>query len=72
MMEFSIQGEYIQLDQLLKSAGIADSGGAAHALVMDGLVLVNNVPATEKRKKIRRGDVVSFKDESIGLSINVC
>ena len=38
MMEFSIQGEYIQLDQLLKSAGIADSGGAAHALGLGGVI----------------------------------
>lgn len=59
-MEFEIKGEFIQLDKLLKSTGIADSGGMAHALVKDGNVLVNGAIATEKRKQIRSGDVISF------------
>ena len=39
-IQFSIRGEYIQLDQLLKAASLVSSGGAAHAAVEAGLVKV--------------------------------
>ncbi|MDR3087085.1 MAG: RNA-binding S4 domain-containing protein, partial [Azoarcus sp.] len=33
---FSVRGEYIQLDQLLKALNLVTSGGQAHAAVMAG------------------------------------
>lgn len=55
---FEITGEYIQLIQLLKAAGLVENGGEAQALVMDNKVKVNGQLETRKRAKLRPGDVV--------------
>lgn len=55
---FEITGEYIQLIQLLKAAGLVENGGEAQALVVDNKVKVNGQLETRKRAKIRPGDVV--------------
>ncbi len=64
-MEFKIDGEYIHLIQLLKLLNWAESGGEAKMLVEEGLVVVNDEVAFEKRKKIRVGDRVSFEGEEV-------
>ncbi|MBL8463535.1 MAG: RNA-binding S4 domain-containing protein [Thauera sp.] len=66
-IRFEVRGEYIQLDQLLKAAGLVDSGGAAHAAVDDGLVQVDGRPESRKRAKLRPGQRVSFASEAIEL-----
>ena len=38
------------------------SGGQAHELIEEGLVSLNGHPVSEKRKKIRAGDVVKVND----------
>jgi ribosome-associated protein len=58
MSEFQITGEYIQLIQLLKAAGLVENGGEAQALVMANKVKVNGQLETRKRAKIRPGDKV--------------
>ena len=62
-----VRGEYIQLDQLLKAAGLVDSGGAAHAAVEAGTVKVDGKPESRKRAKLRPGQRVSFAGEAIEL-----
>lgn len=64
---FAVRGEFIQLDQLLKAAGLCDSGGAAHAAVADGLVSVDGVLETRKRAKLRPGQRVALGDETVEL-----
>ncbi|MFA5971510.1 MAG: RNA-binding S4 domain-containing protein [Lentimicrobiaceae bacterium] len=60
-MEFElIDHEYIQLNQLLKILGLVDSGGEANQRIVDGEVKVNNVIEYQKRKKLRKGDVIHF------------
>lgn len=59
--------EFIALDQLLKLLSIVGSGGEAHAVITDGMVKVNGEVETQKRKKIRVGDVVFFE----GIEITV-
>ncbi|MCR4644330.1 MAG: RNA-binding S4 domain-containing protein [Oscillospiraceae bacterium] len=53
-----IRTEFIKLDQLLKFAGLCDTGGFAKELVQQGAVRVNGEVCTMRGKKIRPGDVV--------------
>lgn len=67
-LEFAIRGEFIQLDQLLKAAGLVHSGGAAHAVTTAGEVTVDGQRETRKRAKLRPGQRVRFGDAEILLS----
>ena len=58
MDEVEIRQEPIELYKVLKLANIAASGGEAKMLVADGVVLLNGVRETRKRKKIVSGDIV--------------
>jgi ribosome-associated protein len=60
-MEVSIKTEYIKLDQLLKFAGLTDTGGLAKEIIQEGLVKVNGEVCTMRGKKIRSGDTVSVE-----------
>ncbi len=66
--KFQIKGEYIELIQLLKVLGIADTGGQAKGIVEDGLVKVNGKPEDRKRAKLRPGDKVEVEGQVIVLS----
>ncbi|WP_040195451.1 RNA-binding S4 domain-containing protein [Candidatus Soleaferrea massiliensis] len=55
-----IHTEFIKLDQFLKFAGAAESGGHAKELVQDGEVKVNGETCTMRGKKIRAGDTVEL------------
>lgn len=56
---FKLVGEYVELNQLLKLAGVCDSGGAGKALVADGKVQVDGMPEARKTAKIRAGQIVT-------------
>lgn len=60
--DIEIRGDYIELNQLLKLAGVCDSGGAGKILVADGLVRVDGRVELRKTCKIRPGQVVSIGD----------
>ncbi len=64
---FSLAGEYITLDNLLKIMGAAPSGGAAKAMVAAGEVRVDGAVELRKTCKIRAGQHV----EVAGLRILV-
>lgn len=57
-MEVDISTEYIKLDQLLKFAGLTDTGGLAKEIIQQGLVKVNGEVCNMRGKKIRTGDVI--------------
>ncbi|MEG2429488.1 MAG: RNA-binding S4 domain-containing protein [Oscillospiraceae bacterium] len=57
-----IKTEYIKLDQLLKFAGIAESGGMAKEIIMSGDVFVNGEKCEIKGKKIRKNDEISLDE----------
>lgn len=65
MKKIKIDTEYIKLDQLLKLADIAQSGGHAKILVLSGLVKVNGVIAKERGKKLREGDIVDCEGQEV-------
>ena len=52
--------EYIALCDLLKLAGLAESGGQAKSVIAEGLVLRNGAVETRKTAKIRGGEVIEF------------
>ncbi len=58
-VDFTLENEYVEVNQLLKLVGVCESGGAGKALVAQGLVRVDGVLETRKTAKIRAGQVVS-------------
>lgn len=55
---FPLEGEFIALNDLLKVAGVCESGGAGKALVAAGEVSVDGATESRKTAKIRAGQVV--------------
>ena len=58
-IEFLLNREFVQLNQLLKLTGLCDSGGAGKALVAGGTVAVDGHIELRKTCKIRVGQVVT-------------
>jgi ribosome-associated protein len=52
-IDFSLRGDHITLDALLKATGIAPSGGIAKMMIADGQVRVDGVKELRKTCKIR-------------------
>lgn len=65
MMEFHLNGDYVELCNLLKLAGIASSGGEGKALVAQGEVTVDGRPESRKTAKIRAGQVVECHGQRV-------
>ena len=67
----TLKTEFIKLDQLLKFANAAESGGMAKEMIQDGIVLVNDEVCTMRGKKIRSGDsvLVDFEDEGFLIKV---
>ncbi|HEU4717090.1 MAG TPA: RNA-binding S4 domain-containing protein [Bacteroidia bacterium] len=63
MEKFRIKGEFIELIQLLKVLGIAETGGHAKMIVEDGHVKVNGVLEERKRAKLRPGDKIEVGED---------
>ena len=64
-IEFELTRDHVELNQLLKLAGVCDSGGAGKALVASGAVQVDGKPENRKTAKIRAGQVVTYGDARI-------
>jgi ribosome-associated protein len=58
VVEFALEGEYVELNQLLKLAGLCDSGGAGKQIVASGAVNVDGTVELRKTAKIRAGQSV--------------
>ncbi len=66
-LDFSLRGEHIALCDLLKLAGIADSGGQGKRMIAAGEVTVDGQPESRKTAKIRAGQTVDCS----GIAIRV-
>jgi ribosome-associated protein len=56
-----LKGEHVRLCDLLKLAGIADSGGQGKHMVAEGEVTVDGQPERRKTAKIRAGQMVECR-----------
>lgn len=65
----AVRSQTIELCQLLKFAGLCDSGGAAKQTISEGNVLLNGKVETQKRKKVLAGDRVTLGDETIVVKV---
>jgi len=66
-LDFHLDREFVELNQLLKLAGLCDSGGAGKALVAGGGVRVDGATETRKTCKIRAGQRVEVGDVRIDV-----
>ena len=55
---FTLEAEFIRLDDLLKINGCVETGGQAKLLIQGGGVLVDGAVCTMRGKKLRGGEVV--------------
>ena len=62
-----INTEIIKLDAFLKWAAIVSSGSEAKIYIQDELVKVNNEICTQRGKKLKVGDIVSFEDSDFEI-----
>lgn len=65
-----IREQTIRLGQLLKLAGLADSGGEARTLVLDGAARVNGEVETRRGRQLHDGDLVSVDRETVRVTRN--
>lgn len=66
-MDFELDGEFVELNQLLKLAGLCDSGGAGKQIVASGAVRVDGSVELRKTCKIRAGQRVRLGDVEIAV-----
>lgn len=55
---FTLEAEFIRLDDLLKINGCVETGGQAKILIQGGGVKVDGETCTMRGKKLRGGEVV--------------
>ena len=60
--KIKIDTDIIKLDSFLKWAAIASSGSEAKFLIQEEMVKVNNEVCTQRRKKLKVGDIVTFEN----------
>jgi len=60
-IQIQLKGEWVRLCDLLKLAGIADSGARGKHLVAESQVTVDGRPESRKTAKIRAGQTVQCR-----------
>lgn len=68
MREIEIRGDMIRLGQLLKLAGLVDSGAEARALLLEGGVTVNGEAEQRRGRQLHRGDVVAVGEDVVRVA----
>lgn len=68
MREVAIRGHTIRLGQLLKLAGIADSGADAKALLAEGRVKVNGQAEERRGRQLHPGDAIEAGGDSVRVT----
>jgi ribosome-associated protein len=66
--EIPIQGETIRLGQLLKLAGVVDSGSEVKLLLASEPVRVNGEAETRRGRQLHRGDVVRVGEQELRVA----
>ena len=68
VVEIPIHTEYIKLQDFLKFCNAVESGGMAKTFIQNEQVTVNGETCTQRGKKLRPGDVVTFLQNSWRVS----
>ena len=66
-IRFILDRDHVDLHQLLKLAGIVNSGGAGKALVGSGAVAVDGTVESRKSRKLRGGELVEVHGQRIAV-----
>ncbi len=64
---FELSEDYIELIKLLKFMGLTETGGQAKIAVENGMVKVDGEIESRKRRKLRKGMVVEFNEETVKI-----
>jgi ribosome-associated protein len=67
MNDFELEGEFITITQLLKVLDYIGSGGEVKYFLFENVVLLNDAEIYEKKKKIKKGDVVTINNKKITI-----
>lgn len=63
--DVAVREDGIRLGQLLKLAGLVDSGSDVKALLEQGVVSVGGRPETRRGRQLQLGDVVAVGDQRV-------
>jgi len=66
--DVAIRGGMIRLGQLLKLAGVVDSGGELKALLAETEVLVNGEVEDRRGRQLHDGDVVTVAGDELRVA----
>ena len=69
MKVIHINHEPVELYKILKFENLVYGGGEAKVVIAEGLVQLNGVVETQKRKKIHVGDVIEFDGEAFQIQL---
>ena len=64
-IDFELDRDYVELNQLLKLTGLCDSGGQGKQIVASGAVYVDGQQELRKTCKIHAGQIVQLDDVEI-------
>ena len=66
-MEFKLEADFIELDNMLKALKLVASGAEAKQQIQAGLIKVNGLVESRIRRKLRSGDCVDFSGRKINI-----
>ena len=67
METIKLKDDFIKLGQVLKLAGLVESGVDAKFAIQDGLVKVNGEVEERRGRKLYDGDIVEFNGQQIKI-----
>lgn len=67
MNTIHLKEDFIKLGQVLKAAGLVDSGVEAKLVILDEQVKVNGQVEVQRGKKLYPGDVVEYDGEIVKI-----
>ncbi len=70
MTHFTLNDEYIRLDDLLKLTGCVQTGGMAKVLIQSGGVLLDGEVCTMRGKKLRGGEIITVPDMGEEIAVD--
>lgn len=72
METVNIYTEFIRLQDFLKLAGAVETGGEAKIEIQSGAAAVNGENCTQRGRKLRPGDTVSFRGRTYQVGREDC